>query len=309
MPKGILLFSDGLDSLLSGLLVKNLGVEVIALRLITPFFGWDYQKNPEKFYEKVKTYGFSKGYLLNITHDFLKILKKPAYGYGKYANPCVDCKVLMFKKAREVLEKERADFIISGEVVGQRPFSQNKPAIELIEKKAGVKGLVVRPLCAKYLSPSTAEVSGIIPREKLLAIRGRKRTPQIELAKKLGVKNIPSPSGGCLLTDPQIGERVLKVIKENRTLNEITAEILCFGRHLFEEGLWIVLGRNKEENERLEGLCKGRFTLYRLSVPSPTLAVIEGFLSKDSARNLLVRYSNKAKRVLEKGGTVECIKL
>ncbi len=309
MAKTILLFSNGLDSLLTGIFLKKLNIEVIALRLITPFFGWKYKEKPEEFYEKVRSLEFEEGILMDVTEEFLEVLKKPEYGYGNYANPCVDCKILMLKKAKELMKKLKADFISTGEVVGQRPMSQSKNAIELIEKKAGVKGLVLRPLCAKFLPPTQAELNGLVNREALLAIRGRKRNIQLELAKKWGLKEIPTPSGGCLLNDPQIGTRVLKILKEKRPLNYKTAQFLTLGRHFFEDDWWIVLGRNQEENKKIEKIADKDFLLYTLNVPAPTAVVVQGDPTQDFLKNLLLKYSKKARQKLKQGEEIKCIKL
>lgn len=301
MPAALLLFSEGLDSHLAGLILKEQGIKVIAVRFIAPFFGWNYKENPAPFYEKIKELGFDEGYLIDITEEYLKILRKPEYGYGDYANPCIDCKIFMLNKAKELMNEFKADFIATGEVLGQRPMSQNKNALELIEKKAGVKGILLRPLSAKLLSETEVERKGLINREKLLDIRGRKRTAQFELAKKFKLKEIPTPAGGCLLTDPQIGGRVLRILKEKRTLNYKTAQLLVLGRHFFEEGLWIVLGRNKEENEKIKRIVQGAYRIYTLNVPAPSATVIEGNPPEDFIKKLLVKYSKKAKDKISKG--------
>ncbi len=307
MSTTILLFSDGLDSHLAGLILKEQDIKIIAVRFITPFFGWKYKENPEPFHEKIKELGFEEGFLVDITEEYLEILKKPEYGYGDYANPCVDCKIFMLKKAKELMKEFKADFITTGEVLGQRPMSQNKNTLELIEKKAGVKGILLRPLSAKLLAETEIEKKGLVNREKLFAIRGRKRTAQLELAKKLKLKEIPTPSGGCLLADPQIGKRVLKVLKENRTLNYKTAQFLTLGRHFFEEGLWVILGRNKEENERLKKIVEKEYKTYSLDVPSPLAVVVEGSPPEEFIKKLLVKYSKKAKIKISEGGEVSLV--
>ncbi len=307
--KAVVLVSEGLDSLLTLLILKNQGIEPIALKLITPFFGWKYKKEQEAFKKKLEALGVSEVKVIDITEEFLEVLKKPRYGYGSYANPCIDCKILMLKKAREVLSETGASFIATGEVLGQRPMSQNKASLELIEKRAGVEGLVLRPLSAKLLAPTEVEKKGLVNREALFDIYGRRRVRQIELARKLGLKEIPSPSGGCLLTDPQIGERVLTVIKEKRPLTPLTCEILTFGRHFFEEGLWVVLGRNQEENQRLFELTKDEFVCYSLNFPAPCLVVVEGEPPEEYLKSLLLKYSKKARQALEKGEEVVLEKL
>lgn len=309
MSKAILLFSEGLDSLLAGLLLKEQNIKVIPVKFITPFFGWKYKKNPEIFYQKLKNYRFEDGVIYDITEEFIEILKHPKYGFGNVANPCIDCKILMLKKAKDLMQEFQADFVATGEVLGQRPMSQNKQALELIEKESGLTGLLLRPLSAKLLSPTIPEKQNLVKRENLLDIRGRQRKIQLELAKKFNLQEIPTPAGGCLLTDPQIGGRVLRILKEKRSFNYKTCELTVMGRHFMEEGLWIVLGRDQQENERIKEIAKNLFPLYTLSVSSPLAAVIEGNPSLDYIKTLLLRYSPKAKKILEKGEKVECIKL
>jgi hypothetical protein len=309
MAKALLLFSEGLDSTLSGLILKREGIEVIALRFITPFFGWRYKASPHLFEEKVKALGLKAGIVVDLTEEYLERLQKPAFGYGDYANPCIDCKVLFLKKAKDLMEELKADFLASGEVVGQRPMSQNRVTLEKIEREAGVEGLLLRPLSALLLKETIPEKRGLIPREKLYAQSGRKRDLQLELAKTFGLKEIPTPAGGCLLADPIIGSRVLRVLKEKRPLNPLTAELITFGRHYFESSLWLILGRNEKENLRLEEVTARRLPLYTLSEPSPYLAVIEGPLEEDKIKELLLRHSKKARLRLQEGKRVDLIKL
>lgn len=304
MPTALLLFSEGLDSHLAGLILKEQGIKVVAVKFITPFFGWKYKENPEPFYEKIKELGFDEGFLVDLTEEYLEILKKPEYGYGDYANPCIDCKIFMLKKAKELMKEFQADFIATGEVLGQRPMSQNKSALNLIEKKAEVKGILLRPLSAKLLAETEVEKRGLVDREKLFGISGKKRTFQLGLAKKFKLKEIPTPAGGCLLTDPQIGGRVLKVLKEKRTLNYKTAQLLTLGRHFFEEGLWIILGRNFEENEKIKKIAEKDYKTFTLNVPSPVAIMIEGNPPEEFIKNLLIKYSKKAKEKILKGEEV-----
>ncbi|PMP66968.1 MAG: tRNA 4-thiouridine(8) synthase ThiI [Thermodesulfobacterium geofontis] len=304
MPKALLLFSEGLDSHLAGLILKEQDIKIVAVKFITPFFGWKYKENSEPFYEKIKELGFDEGILVDITEEFLEILKKPQYGYGDYANPCVDCKILMLKKAKELMKNLKTDFIATGEVLGQRPMSQNKNTLDLIEEKSGVKGILLRPLSAKLLAETEVEKRGLVDRRKLLDICGRKRTAQLELAKKFHLKEIPTPAGGCLLTDPRIGERVLRVLKEKRILNYKIAQLLILGRHFFEEGFWIVLGRNREENEKIKRIAENSYKIYTLNAPAPLAVVVEGNPPQDFIKNLLVKYSKKAKEKIAKGEEV-----
>lgn len=309
MPRAVLLFSEGLDSLLAGLILREQNIEVIPVKFITPFFGWRYKRNPELFYQKIRRYGFKEGMVCDVTESFIEILKNPRYGFGDVANPCIDCKILMLKKARDLLETLKADFVATGEVLGQRPMSQNKKALEIIEEESGLKGLLLRPLSAKLLSPTLPERQNLVKRDELLDLRGKQRKPQLELAKRFKLEEIPTPAGGCLLTDLQIGGRVLKVIKEKRRLDIKTCELLVMGRHFMEEGLWIVLGRDQKENEKIREIAQHFFPLYTLSVSSPLALVVEGDPPLDYIKSLLIKYSPKARKIIEQGETVECIKL
>lgn len=309
MPKALLLFSEGLDSILAGLILKREKIDVCAVRFITPFFGWKYKTSPELFHEKIKELGLDEGLLIDITEEYLSMLRRPKFGYGDQANPCIDCKILFLKKAKDLLSVIGAHFIATGEVLGQRPMSQNRSALELIEKEAGVEGILLRPLSAKLLRETIPEKSGLIKRENLYDHWGRGRTFQLSLAKEFGLKEIPAPAGGCLLTDPIIGERVLRVIKENRPLTPLTAQLLTMGRHYFEEKIWIVLGRNEEENKRITELCSGVFPLFTLSEPSPVLAVLQGNCSEEKLFNYLLKHSRKAQKKLEEGGKVSLVQV
>jgi len=181
--------------------------------------------------------------------------------------------------------------------------------MEVIEREAGVEGILLRPLSAKLLRETEPEKKGLVKRENLYGHRGRRRTFQLELAKAFGLKEIPTPAGGCLLTDPTIGSRVLQVLKEKRTLTPLTAELLTFGRHYFDDGIWVILGRREEENERLKELTFGHFPLYTLSEPSPLLAVIEGNPEEEYLKEILLQNSKKARKKLEEGGKVELLRL
>ncbi len=312
MPRAIVLSSKGLDSLLVIYLLKKLGITPIPVRFITPFFSWEYHFYPEKFEEELKELGLEEGYVVDITKEFLEILRNPEYGRGDYANPCIDCKILMLKKAKEIMEKIGADFIATGEVVGQRPMSQNKNSLELIEKKAGVSGILLRPLSAKLLSPTEPELKGLVDREKLYDIYGRRREVQFKLAREFGLKKIPSPSGGCLLTDPVIGSRVLKALKLKKDLNPVTAQLLTLGRHFLERDFWFVLGRRKEENEKICQIVEGKYPVFSLDVPSPVGVIVDGHSSNQSEaqlKELLIKYSKKARQTLETGKEVKLVKV
>ena len=197
-----------------------------------------------------------------MTDEFLAIVNNPVHGYGSNMNPCIDCRILLYKKAKDLMQQEKASFIISGEVLGQRPMSQQRHTLNLIEKEAGLKGLVVRPLSAKLLDPTIPEQEGWIDREKLLAIGGRGRKEQLQLAKTMGINDYPCPSGGCLLTDPEFSRRVKDLILQ-KALDRAQVMLLRLGRHFrLDVHTKLVVGRNEEENNQLASLAKNGDYLF-----------------------------------------------
>jgi Predicted tRNA(5-methylaminomethyl-2-thiouridylate) methyltransferase, contains the PP-loop ATPase domain len=208
-----------------------------------------------------------------------------------------------------MLPQVSADFIATGEVLGERPMSQNKQALELIEKKSSTKGILLRPLSAKLLPETEVEKRGLVDRSKLLAIKGRKRTEQLRLAKEYGIKEIPTPAGGCLLTDPVIGQRTLEILKRGFPLTPDTVKLLVLGRHYIEENFWLVLGRNEEENKKIEAIANGKFPLFTLSEPAPLLALIQGELEEAKLFEVLVSRSKKARLALSEGKKVSLIRV
>ncbi len=243
--KGLVLFSGGLDSILSVKILRKQNVYLEGVSFKTPFLSID---KAEKMAKKIKLPLIIK----DISKEFIKILKNPKFGYGKYLNPCLDCRILFLKQAKKILKQKNFNFLATGEVLGQRPFSQNKRALSLTAKEAKVRDILIRPLSAKLLEETKFEKKGEIDREKLLAINGRSRKEQIRLAKKFKIKNYPSPAGGCLLTYKEYSLKVKELlkIKKNPSLKEF--EILKIGRHIFKNKNWFIVGRNKEENIFLE---------------------------------------------------------
>ncbi len=228
--------------------------------------------------------------------DYIEMLKNPKHGYGKNMNPCIDCKIFMLKKAKLFMEKIGASFLFSGEVLGQRPMSQRKNIMELIEKKAGVEGLLVRPLSARLLEPTIPECKGWIDRDKLLDIQGRGRKSQIELAREFGIKDYPSPAGGCCLTDPQFSTRLKDAFTHNEdTIPELS--LLQVGRHFrLKSGAKLIAGRNEKENQRIEILAGDNDLLIEgVDFASPLVLLKKSKNPEDIkiASSICVRYSKK----------------
>lgn len=273
--RAIALISGGLDSILAAGLIKDCGIEVIGLNFKIPFCRPQKKTNP-----KIHQLGIELK-SIDISEEFLEIIKNPRYGFGSNMNPCIDCKILMLKKAKELMPKFGAKFIITGEVLGQRPMSQNRQALELIEKRAGLQGLLLRPLSAKLLSKTFPEKEGWINRDKLLDFNGRSRQPQIALAGKLRIKDYQQPAGGCLLTDPQFAKRV-KDLLNHKELNLENIELLKIGRHFrLSQKTKLVVGRDERENaDLLTKVKEGDYLFMPRDIAGPS-ALGKGGFSED----------------------------
>ncbi len=286
---------SGIDSMLAAKLILDQGIEVHGICFYSPFFAKSVE-NAKKIAEQLKI----PLRIVDISKEFFEVLKNPKYGYGSQLNPCIDCKILMLKKAKEILEKEGYDFIITGEVLNERPFTQNRRAMKIIEKESGTEGILLRPLSAKLLEETKVEKEKIVDREKLLDIKGRRRTRQLELAKNLGLW-YPQPAGGCLLTDPIFAEKMRQLMKIKKDFDENDVELLKVGRHFYFNGCKIVVGRNKEENEKIKSLAKKNDVIIEIeNYPAPTTLIreYEGKIDEkviEHAKNLTKNYSKKAK--------------
>jgi len=288
MKKALALLSGGLDSLLAAKIIKDQGIEVHGLTFKSLFF------TPKKGIKAAKQLAIPYR-VINFSKKHLKIVKNPEYGFGKSVNPCIDCHLLMLKEAKKLLKKEKFDFVITGEVLGQRPLSQNKQALEIIAEKSGLKGRLVRPLSAQLLSETIPEKKGWIKREKLLAIQGRQRKKQISLAKKYNL-SFPQPAGGCLLTEIKFGEKLKNLMNYKPEFNQKDVEFLKLGRHFWKNNAWIILGRNQEENIQLENLSLPKDTIIQpANFPGPLGVVKDKATLKTIklTKNLILKYSKK----------------
>ena len=256
-PKAVALLSGGLDSNLAVRMMQEQGVEVEAIAVKTPFCDFDCGKGCG---HRVKEVAIELGINLKTVYfgeEYLKMLKDPKYGYGSGMNPCIDCRGMMYNAAKEHMEKIGADFIVTGEVLGQRPMSQNGNALKIIENETQTNGKIVRPLSFRHLPLTDAETQGLVKREKLGDIKGRSRRGQLQLAKKYDIADPPNAAGGCLLTDPAFSKRVRDLYDHNKdTLPDMNdVELLKIGRHFrLSENTKLIVGRNKMENEMLESL-------------------------------------------------------
>ncbi|MDP8888339.1 MAG: tRNA (5-methylaminomethyl-2-thiouridylate)-methyltransferase [Thermoproteota archaeon] len=254
--KAVALLSGGLDSSLAVRMMLEQGIDIEAVAIKTPFCDFDCGKGCG---QRVKEVADELGIKLKTVYfgeEYLRMLKNPKYGYGSGMNPCIDCRGMMYNAAKEHMKKTNADFVITGEVLFQRPMSQNNRALHIIEKEAGMECKVLRPLSAKHLPPTDPERMGLINRENMGDIKGRSRKGQLMLAKHYGISDPPNAAGGCLLTDPSFSKRVKDILDhcdDIPTLNDI--ELLKVGRHFrITPDAKFVVGRNKDENEVIKAL-------------------------------------------------------
>jgi len=262
--------------MLAGQVIRAQGIEVLGLFFETPFFAsGKAKKSAAVIHLPLK--------VVDLTLRHLEIVRKPKHGYGGNMNPCIDCHTLMLRKAGEMLEEEGASFIISGEVLGQRPMSQNLRALSTVAKASGFNGLIVRPLSAKHLPPTLPEQRGWVKREELLDFSGRSRKPQMALARKFGIEEYPSPGGGCLLTDPVFSRRLKDLFDSGSECPVQEIQLLKVGRHFrLAPRAKLVVGRNKKENETILSLSRDEDVVVKVeSVPGPT-AILCGEHTQES---------------------------
>jgi len=296
------LLSGGLDSLLATRLIMAQGIDVVGLHFITPFFGHNKKGQESRFAERWRLLYGIQARIIDVGEEYFEVVRNPRYGYGRNFNPCIDCKIFLFSKAKALMEEEKADFLVTGEVLGQRPMSQRKDTLRVVERDSGTDGVLLRPLSAKNLKPTRPELTGMVDREKLFDFSGRSRKPQMKLAEEIGLRDYPSPAGGCILTDPILANRIRKYFsgRQNSTVNEIL--LLQVGRHFqFPQGQHLVVGRREEENQRLIQLRQvGDVFLKVQGIPGP-LGLIRGKEDPDVfslAASILARYSKARERDL-----------
>ncbi len=250
--------------MLAARLMQQLGVSIIPLYCSIPFRHRlkNHSAGLDKLGSVVQRYLGQPLRRLEIDDDFLELIRLPCHGFGSNMNPCVDCKILMFQKAKSFMQQHDAAFMVTGEVVGQRPMSQRRHTLRLIEDKAEVGGLVVRPLSAKILPETIPEQRGWIDRTQLFDFNGRSRKPQFALAQSLGITDYAQPAGGCLLTDPLFSNR-LKELMAHQELTLANVALLRVGRHFrLSPTTKLIVGRDKEENSELEHLAQDDDLLF-----------------------------------------------
>lgn len=291
--RAIALVSGGLDSSLAVAVCRELGIEVVGLHFTNVFHagkgdeGGAARRSAEALgIELIER---------SSTPMLMAAVRNPRFGFGKHLNPCMDCREHMLREARAMLEDVGAKFIVSGEVLGQRPMSQRGDAMKRIDREAGVEGLVLRPLCARVMAESIPEKRGWVDRGKLLGIHGRSRRAQYELARRLGVTVFASPAGGCLLTDPGFSARLEELMEHDPDFDENDVELLKHGRHFRLAGhARAVVGRNQEDNEGIEALVRPGDVLVEVTAGSCPTTLLRGEVSEqalETAAALTARYA------------------
>ncbi len=300
MTKAVALLSGGLDSTLAVKLMIDQGIEVYALNFTSAFCTCDSGARKESGC-KSESRRVAEEFNIPIKvvlkgDDYIDVVRAPKHGYGKGINPCVDCRIYIFIRAKEYMEEIGASFIITGEVLGQRPMSQRRETMGIIERESGLEGLIVRPLCALQMEPTIPEKNGVIDRELMLAVAGRGRRQQMDLADDLDINDYPCPSGGCLLTDKIFSKKVRDLLDHNEEVDKKDLVMLRIGRHFRHNGSKVIVGRDEAENKRLTALSTQKQMLIEpVDFPGPVAVVTEGLGNgaRDFAGGLVVRYSAK----------------
>lgn len=274
--KAIALFSGGLDSTLAIKMIIDQGIDVLALNIST---GFGSTKDRLEHMQSMCDQVGAELRIIDIQSEFLQdVLFDPKHGYGKNFNPCIDCHAKMFAVAKRIMEVEGASFLISGEVMGQRPMSQNKESLQTVLNESNCDGILLRPMSAKMLAPTIAEEKGWVDREKLEGITGRSRDRQLQMVKEIGLENFESPGGGCLLTDENFAKKMFDFIKYDKfEVKDIP--VMKFGRHFrLSDGAKLVVGRNQEENGYLQDIQNDKFShIKTVGLPGP-----HALLSRDA---------------------------
>lgn len=292
--RGVSLLSGGLDSMLAICVLREQGIEMEGVVFKSPFFD-------VKAARKAAAQLDVKLHVLDFSEDILTLVRKPPHGFGGAMNPCIDCHAAMIRRAGEFMREGGYDFVSTGEVLNQRPMSQNRRSLATVAETSGLKGFLLRPLSAQLLAPTEPELDGRVDRARLCAIQGRSRQPQLELVRKYGITEYPSPAGGCLLTEKGFCRKLRDLYDHTEGIPAAEdVALLKFARQFrLPEGGRIIVGRNRADNQALKALAaQGRTLLHTVNVPGPTAAVLgpigEGDLSR--AAGIVADYGDKGKR-------------
>jgi tRNA-uridine 2-sulfurtransferase len=305
--KAVGLFSGGLDSLLAIKIVQGQGIDVTAISFRSPFFIAEEEK--KKKLEKIAKEQKFNIHFIELKEDYLKLIKNPPHGHGKNINPCIDCHAFMLKKAKKYAKKINAKIIFTGEVLNERPMSQNLGSLKIVEEESGLKNILIRPLSAKLLDITNQEKKGLIDRNKLLNLQGRQRKKQFELAKKYKIKEFETPAGGCLLTCEAYSNKLKDLFNNNLNFSIEDVKLLKFGRHFRIRENKIIVGRNNKDNLALKKLKKSSDLIFEAKDYVGPTTLLQGKKDKISielAARLTARYSDADKEeVMIKYGAKE----
>jgi tRNA-specific 2-thiouridylase len=298
--KAVGLLSSGIDSALAIRLVKEQGIEVVAVNLVLPF-----ADDREDYAARLARQLDVPLIRIEAGEDYIELVRRPRHGYGSGMNPCIDCRIYMLKRAWEVAEGMGARFLVTGDVLGERPMTQHRAALELEERESGLQGLVLRPLSARLLPETVPEGEGWVDREKLLAIKGRRRTPQLELARRYGITGFRTPGGGCLLTNKEFSARLKSLFHMQEMVSARDVQLLKIGRHFFHQGAHIIVGRNERENRLLLELERPEDYVLEAKGYAGPVTLLRGSKVPEAvefAASLTARYSDAPSGEV----TVEC---
>ena len=307
--KAIGLLSGGLDSTLAARVLLEQGLEVVGLHFSTGFCMNDHRRalaRPDEDPRRMRNEGLRAGADLGIPIEvldagdaYLRMVLDPKHGYGKRANPCIDCRIFMIHGAAEYMRDNGGDFVFTGEVLGQRPMSQHMQALRIIEKECGIEGYLLRPLSAQHLPPTMPERLGWVDRQRLLGISGRSRKEQMSLSTRFGIQDYPQPAGGCcFLADENFAKRFHDK-REHTPIEEIRREemiLLKVGRHFrLTPGVKIIVARDESENRFLERFIREGWNFEALDCGSP-ITLVEGDPDEPTRRliaAITARYSDR----------------
>lgn len=294
MTRGLSLLSGGLDSMLAIAVLRSQGIDMEAIVFSSPFFS---TKSAERAAEHLGV----KLHIVDFSDTILQLVRKPPHGFGGAMNPCIDCHANMIRRAGQFMREHGYDFVSTGEVLNQRPMSQNLKSLRTVAADSGLEGYLLRPLSAQLLDPTIPEQDGRVDRSKLLDIQGRQRQRQMALAKELGITHYPSPAGGCLLTEKGFCRKLKDLFDHTEGIPALAdVQLMKFARQFrLPGGGRIIVGRNRDDNQALKALAQeGRHILYTVNVPGPTCACIAP-LSEDDlllAAGIVAGYGDKGDR-------------
>lgn len=294
--KAVALISGGLDSVLAAKVVMDQGFDVLGLYCTSAFSKTYGREQTTHAVTVSKALGLDLR-IFDMGQEYIELVRRPAHGYGKNTNPCIDCKILMLKKARAIMDETGASFVVTGEVLGQRPMSQRRDTLQVIERDADMRGLILRPLSAKLLPPTKAELDGVIDREKLLGISGRSRNVQLRMAARYGIRGYSTPAGGCLLTDKNFSAKLRDLFEDKPAIASNDIRLLTVGRHFrIDTGVKIVVGRDSAENDVLLSLAPHGYHLFMPHDFSGPVALLSGTPTPDlkhAVGRLMITYSKR----------------